>query len=85
MLPSGSTRPLVKMKDNQFIASWQKPNGEKIFCVWSSWIGQKSNIRVIGKAKYYNEQGKRIGNKVLEINPKVTYIVGANSVEFRID
>lgn len=85
MLPSGSTRPVVKMKENQFIASWQKPNGEKIYCVWTCWIGQKSNIGVIGKAKYYNEQGKRIDTKILELSPKVIYIIGASSVDFKND
>lgn len=82
MLPSGSTRPVVKMKDNQYIASWQKPNGQNVYCVWSSWVGQQSTIAIIGSAKYYNENGKRINKKFFKLSPNVTYIVGAKSVEF---
>lgn len=82
MLPSGSTRPVIKMKDNQYIASWQKPNGQNVYCVWSSWIGQQSTVVVAGKAKYYNEKGKRIRKKRFKLSPNVTYIVGAKSVEF---
>lgn len=82
MLPSGSKRPVIKMKDNQFIASWQKHNGQSVYCVWSSWIGQKSSIVVEGNAKYYNELGKRICKKKFKLSPNVTYIVGAKSVDF---
>jgi hypothetical protein len=81
-LPSGSSRPQVREYKNQYIASWVTPAGKKLYCVWSSWIGQKSNIIVKGHAQYYDENGRRLQKKDFYVSPSVTYIEGATSVVF---
>lgn len=85
MMPSRSSRPVVKTYNNQYIASWTKPDGEKVYCVWSNWVGQSSQIVVSGNARYYDEMGKRICKKKFLLSPSVTYIEGATSVEFDYD
>lgn len=84
-MPSGSSRPMVKTYNNQYIASWTKPDGKKVFCVWSNWVGQTSQIVVSGNARYYDEKGKRLCKKNVLLSPSVTYIEGATSVEFDYD
>lgn len=84
-MPSGSSRPVVKTYNNQYIASWTKPDGKKLFCVWSKWVGQSSQITVSGNARYYDEKGKKICKKKFHLSPSVTYIEGAKSVEFEYD
>lgn len=84
-MPSGSSRPVVKTYNNQYIASWIKPDGKKVFCVWSNWVGQSSQIAVYGNARYYDEAGKKICKKKFRLSPSVTYIEGATSVEFDYD
>ena len=84
-MSSGSSRPMVKNYNNQYIASWTKLDGKKVFCVWSNWVGQSSQIVVSGNARYYDEMGKRIGKKKFQLSPSVTYIEGATSVEFDYD
>lgn len=81
-LPSGSSRPIIETKDNQYIASWRMPDGNKVFCVWSSLIGQGNTINVKGQARYYDESGQRILKKDFLPTPNVTYIIGAKSVVF---
>lgn len=83
MLPSGSTRPTVTMQNNEYIASWSKPNGEIVHCVWSSLIGQSSNIEVKGRARFYNSKGDCISKSSFAVTPDVTYITSAKSVSFK--
>lgn len=84
-MPSGSSRPVVKTYNNQYIASWNKPDGKKVFCVWSNWVGRSSQITVSGNARYYDENDKKVCKKQFHLSPKVTYIEGATSVEFEYD
>lgn len=84
-MPSGSSRPVVKTYNNQYIASWNKPDGKKVYCVWSNWVGRSSQITVSGNARYYDENGKKVCKKQFHLSPKVTYIEGATSVEFEYD
>lgn len=82
-LPSGSSRPKVETENNQYIASWTTPKGEKVYCVWSSWVGQEKSIKVKGCARYYDETGQRIREKNFNVSPYMTYILGASSVAFQ--
>lgn len=82
-MPSGSTRPHIQIHNNQFIASWNKPNGDKVFAVWSSWVGQDSEIEVEGDAKYYDDMGKRMCKRKFNVSPNVVYIENATSVFFK--
>lgn len=81
-LPSGSSRPKIINDDNQYIASWIMPDGEKVYCVWSSWVGVSNSIRVRGNARFYDEKGQRIRRKHFKVSPNLTYILGARTVGF---
>ena len=81
-LPSGSDRPQIVEEDDQYIASWKMPEGKKVYCVWSSHVGNNKKVKVSGRARYYNEVGKRIRKRKFNVSPQVTYILGASSVSF---
>ena len=80
--PSGSSRPIIIQREHQYIASWETPNGKKIYCVWSDIIGSSNTIRVKGCAKYYNENGKKINGNKFNLSPSIVYIEGAKDVYF---
>lgn len=82
--PSGSSRPTIKVRDHQYIASWKKPNGKTVYAVWSDRLGLNGIINVTGRAKYYDCFGKRIRKSKFIISPSVFYIEGAKSVSFEI-
>ena len=81
-LPSGSSRPEVLIKDNQYIAKWTNPKGNVVYAVWSDRVGLNSTINVKGRARYYNDFGKKIRKRNFHVSPCVTYIEGAREVGF---
>ena len=81
-LPSGSSRPQIKEVDNQYIASWVTPSGRKVYCVWTSWVGKNTKVKIKGKPCYFSSTGKRIKKMDFSITPEVTYITGASSLDF---
>ena len=82
MCPSGSTRPTISMKNHQYLASWLKPNGVKVYAIWTDRLGVESTISVYGKPQYYDCFGRRLTYKQLKISPSVIYVEGAESVLF---
>lgn len=81
-LPSGSSRPVIKKYNNHYIASWELPNEKKVYCAWSSCVGQDNSIKVKGRAQFYDDKGKRISGRGFKVSPHLTYILGASSVDF---
>lgn len=82
MCPSGSTRPIVSIKNHQYLASWIKPDGVKVYAIWTDRLGIDSSVLVSGKPKYYDCLGRRLTYKQLKVSPSVIYIEGAEFVSF---
>lgn len=80
--PSGSTRPQVAVYNHQYIASWEKPDGKVVYAVWSDRLGLDNSIKVRGRARYYNDKGKRINKRKYMVTPSVVYIERAKEVKF---
>lgn len=79
MCPEGSTRPTLSINDNIYMSSWQKPNGENVWAIWSKSDGQPIDLKVNGAAKYYNHLGG-ITHVPNTVGGGMIYIVGAKSV-----
>lgn len=81
MLPPGSTRPVYEVKGKLYLAHWTKPDGTKIWAVWSA--GRKmspSAVGISGKASFTDYLGGKI-KKFDEIPDGIVYITGAQDVK----
>lgn len=80
MLPSGSSRPEYEYVKGIYLASWNTPDGKKIWAVWTE--GGKPlqvELDISGKAKYTDYLGNRM-KAMTEITDGIVYITGAESV-----
>ena len=80
--PTGSSRPVVMVNNHRYIASWIRPDGKKVYAVWSDRVGLESVFSIRGFAKFFDCFGNRINNGVFKFTPSVVYIEEAQSVSF---
>lgn len=82
VLAHGSSRPLIKIDTGVYLANWTNAEGIPVWAVWTE--GKKPlavNIHIQGRPKYLDYLGNKI-KMLSEISDAITYIIGAESVEF---
>ena len=82
MLPSGSSRPVIDVKNELYLAGWVAPDGRKRWAVWSTDDKDASAIEITGKAQFVGYLGKKLKD-MPEISDKVVFITGAEEVKIR--
>ncbi len=82
LLPSGSGRPELSIRDGVYLAHWIAADGRNVWAVWSPWERTKDAVEIRGKARIINFLGEDV--KGLDYtDDAVTYIVGADKVVWR--
>ena len=82
MLPSGSTRPVLRAKESLYLVEWVAADGQKRWAVWCTDKADPTEIEITGKAQFVDYLGAKIKNVPI-INDKVIYITGAKEVRIR--
>ena len=82
MLPSGSSRPALNVKDELYLAGWVAPDGQKRWAVWSTDNKDASSIEIEGKAQFVSYLGDKL-KSMPEISDKVVFITGAEEVKIK--
>ena len=84
MCPSGSLRPKLEIKDGVYMCYWDRPDGKRVWAVWSIKEQPMSKLKMKRVSTFYNYMGSKC-NKPLNINNGVLYIVGdfKTKVEFK--
>ncbi len=83
MCPDKSTRPQLERNEKIYMATWKRPDGKKVWALWTSKSNEKIEINIKGEHIVYNMKGDEIhqeDNK-FTIKPSVTYIVGAKYIQ----
>ncbi len=78
MLPSGSTRPVLRVEDNVYEASWVRPDGKCVTAMWSPSVHFWKKADWNRTAVFYTHMGECLG----EQNKGVTL---TDAVLFRVE
>jgi len=81
MMPAGSTKPSVKTKSGNYLASWTRPDGTKVWAAWNPSGSGSIEPIITGKAKIYDYMGSKYKSKEVSLNANVIFLVGAENVE----
>lgn len=77
MLPSGSTRPRIRIDGNVFHASWIQPGGHRVKAMWSPYVPVRHRLNSKRSLSVYNHLGERITLKgrTVTLTDAVIYFV----------
>jgi len=82
MCPNKSTRPKLEKNGKVYIASWKRPDGKKVWAMWTSKSVVSVELNTKGKYKIFDIKGDEIhqeGNDY-NITPSIMYFVGAKNI-----
>ena len=85
MCPTGSTRPQLEIKNKAYMASWQRPDGSKVWAIWATKT-KTVDCSIKGVPQVVNHLGQPVSVKSttsLTIGPELMYITGAEMVELQ--
>ena len=87
MCPDKSTRPSLKRKGNVFMSQWKRPDGKKVYALWTSEKDEIIKLNYSGTFTCYDINGKeiKINGQSVEITPSVKYLVGGKKFKLNID
>lgn len=88
MCPYKSTRPQLSRHGNVYLAQWKRPDGKKVYSVWTSKGQERVGVRVKGGYSCYNLFGHPVQDAVagnaIEVSSSVVYIVGNKDLKLEI-
>lgn len=78
MCPDGSSRPKLERIGNVYIATWKRPDKEKVWALWTSRKKELVKVGVSGNLRIYNMTGAKtdINPNEMEISPSIIYLIG---------
>ena len=82
LCPSGSTIPEISVHGKSYLANWKRPDGVKVWAVWTADFHQKLSMRIKGNAEAMNHLGEKqpVPGKEFTATPSILYLVGPESV-----
>jgi len=84
MLPPDSTRPQITVHGKVYLANWKRPDGKRVWAVWTAEALQKVNLKLTGKTEQsLNHLGEAVPAPAgaYTANPSILYLVGPEKVE----
>ncbi|MBS1369440.1 MAG: cellulase family glycosylhydrolase [Lentisphaeria bacterium] len=85
LCPSGSTTPSIRRAGDVFLSGWTRPDGVKVWALWSSLREHSVRLGVSGTvAEARNHLGERlpVPDARCSVSPSVTYLVGPEDISF---
>lgn len=86
LCPPGSTPPELKRKGNAYLASWTRPDGVKIWALWTALQPLEVGLNITGKvSEAFNYLGEKqpIPEATHIATPAILYLVGPIQISFR--
>lgn len=86
MLPSGSSRPTLEQDGNNYISSWTRNDGKKMWALWNSKGTSTMHLNIKGKADIYDYLGEHVKQPIsgeFKISKGVTYIMGEKNLKVK--
>lgn len=82
MLPNMSTRPILERYGDVYIASWKRPDGKKVWALWTSKNVNKVHLNIGGRFTVYDLYGNTtdLYKNTYVASPSIVYIVGAKKL-----
>lgn len=83
LLPPGASRPVLKIWGTKYVSYWKRPDGKKVYALWSSKEHEIINLNIKGKYISYDLNGRKLSvdDTKIEITPSVRYFVGGKKFE----
>lgn len=83
MCPSGSLRPKLTIKGYVYICYWEKPDGKRVWAIWSTKKQAISTLKIKRALSYFDYMGNK-QKKPKSLDTGIVYIVGDSNthVEF---
>lgn len=81
--PPHSTRPVLSKKGEFYIASWNKPDGDKVYAIWCVQGSKSGKFRIEGIVKDVRDHlGNRLSltGDVMQISDGITYLTGNSAL-----
>ena len=87
MCPDKSTRPSLKRKGNVFMSQWKRPDGKKVYALWTSKGKIYVSLSVKGNYNCYdiNDSDVLFPENQVEVSPSILYFIGGGNFELDID
>ena len=83
LCPSGSTVPVLTRSGETYLAGWTRPDGMKVWAVWTSLRPEKIRLDVRGNVvEALNHLGEKqpVPGSEYAASPAILYLVGPESV-----
>ena len=83
MCPNKSTRPKLVRYGKVYVASWKRPDGKRVWALWTSKNNEIVKLHVNSNYKCYDIFGKikTFPNQIVETTPSILYFEGGRKFE----
>lgn len=84
MCPNKSQRPILQIKDDIYIAKWQRPDSKKVVAIWTEYADKEIILKSKGRGSTFNYIGEKIkiDFKQFYARPGIIYFVGYDFISF---
>lgn len=80
MLPGGSTAPAISQHGKIYLANWKRPDGKRVWAVWTAESICKVELKVTGEAEQIvNYMGEKVALPV-SAGPSLVYLIGPEKI-----
>lgn len=86
LCPSGSTVPVLEKQKNVYLAHWNRPDGVRIWALWSAFYPEKVKWNIqgdISRAVDFLGRPLSISPSDCQVSPAVVYLVGPEQISLR--
>lgn len=86
MCPNKSVRPLLRKQGDVYIALWNRPDGKRIYALWTS--KDKETVSLLAKGKYecfdINGMAISVSGNQIDASPSILYFMGDRTFEMTL-
>ncbi len=87
MCPAASSRPVITTHDKVYLANWTRPDGKKVWAIWTAIIHQEISLKISGEIE---QSLDHMGEKITvptgkyTATPSILYLVGPDNVDIQL-
>lgn len=84
LCPPGSSRPVLKNNGLLYLASWIRPDGEKVWAYWTTFSRREVDVQIRGTVRdSFNHLGEKTEGAGNVATSSIRYIVGPKDISFK--
>ncbi len=87
MLPAKSTRPVITTHGKAYLANWARPDGKKVWAIWTADAPQPLKIKISGNVEQaIDYMGEKVATPTdtYKATPALLYLVGPDAVDVQL-